>query len=1113
MPFNRFTKIIFLLVLGSAPGLFAQSVTVNPATTYQTISGFGAASVWDSITTLKSVAVTLWHDDSASPPASQVNGQVGLSIDRILIDESGNSNWGTEAAAATLALSQNSSMRIFGTSWSPPAKWKNNNNTSGNNTGNDNGNPGTNTNQMNHANWAAYATYQTSWATAMKNTYGFTPYALSVQNEPDYDTNYQSCLWSASDFDSYIKTNLGPTLAAAGFNPIIMMPESFADNLSLSATTMGDSAAATFVKCIGMHLYGGGPNTVPASYSTTAGHQVESWETEISDFAANDPSITSGLKYANQIHNCVVDHNFNAYVFWWILNLNTDNEGLYNNANPPIPTKRLFALGNFSKFIRPGFTRISCTEVPSAGVSVSAYYSSTANKVVVVAINNNTSAKNLPVTFRGLTVSTVYPWLTDASNNLVQQTSVAVSGGGFTYNLPSSSIVTFVASTSGGTPVPTSTPTASPTKTNTPIPGAFCLVDDLEDLNTTNNWGGTWATYQGSASTINMSVVAGGATGSTAGCVSVTGTIGTNDYGGVTAPLTSGGGVTNISAFYAVAFMVKGNGSNYWFQVPSNSVTTGDHYGVTITAPAAWTPVTVQFSAMAQRGFGAGQPFDLTQVTALQWGGLSGTVNIQIDDVKMLGAYCAGGTPTGTPTRTATATATRTATASNTPSGTPTATPTSSPTATRTNTPSNTFSPTPSSTPSSTRTYTPVNTPSNTATSSATPSVTATKTNSPTSSATPTFTASASSTSTVTFTRTLTPSNTPMNTPSNTPSSTSSHTFTATSTASSTPSPTRTSTPTITPTPTNTALITPTPTSTGTSTFTFTNTATNTATRTNTPTVTSSFTSTVTYTFSSTLSPTVSDTPTITLTPTDTALITPTPTNSFTKTSTPSNTASSTSTATTTFSSTPTPSSTNTFSFTPTVTSSNTRTSTPTTSSTSTNTAVNTSTATFTRTSTATVTSTFTATSTFTNTNTPTFTSTRTTTATNSFTFTTTFTFTPTFTFTKTNTPTITLTPTPPFTPTPTPVGNEKVIVFPNPDPGTTVNILPPAFAGIEDIHIVIFTASFRKVLDIHRTLSGGEAVVVELKDNWGHPLADGLYYVLVTVDGNRSITKLLIIH
>jgi glucuronoarabinoxylan endo-1,4-beta-xylanase len=447
---------LILLCIPAHP-VWAGTVTVNTGTTYQTISGFGAASVWVANKITTSLANIFWADDSGQPPASQVNGNVGLSINRILIDESGNSNWGTEAAAAVQALKINPNMRIFGSSWSPPAKWKNNNNTSGNNTGNDNGNPGTNTNQLNASNYQAYANYQTSFVTAMKNTYGFTPYAISVQNEPDYDTTYQSCLWSAAQFDTYIGTYLGPTLQAAGFTNIIMMPESFMDNLNLSATTMGDANAAKYVKVIGAHLYGGGPNTVPASYSTVAGHAVESWETETSE-KTNDGNIDSGLFYANQLHSCIVDHNFNAYCYWWLINQNTDDEGLCDNDSNP--TKRLYALGNFSKFIRPGFVRIGATEVPSAGVSVSAYYSASAGKVVIVAINNNTSTQSQTFNLSEFTASTAYPWITDSTRNLVQQTSVAVSGGSFTYTLPAQSITSFVAV---GTAGPTDTPTITPT--------------------------------------------------------------------------------------------------------------------------------------------------------------------------------------------------------------------------------------------------------------------------------------------------------------------------------------------------------------------------------------------------------------------------------------------------------------------------------------------------------------------------------------------------------------------------------------------------------------------------------------------------------------------------
>jgi hypothetical protein len=36
--------------------------------------------------------------------------------------------------------------------------------------------------------------------------------------------------------------------------------------------------------------------------------------------------------------------------------------------------------------------------------------------------------------------------------------------------------------------------------------------------------------------------------------------------------------------------------------------------------------------------------------------------------------------------------------------------------------------------------------------------------------------------------------------------------------------------------------------------------------------------------------------------------------------------------------------------------------------------------------------------------------------------------------------------------------------------------------------------------------------VALELTDTWGTPLADGLYYVVVKVEGRRSVAKLLVL-
>jgi len=108
-----------------------------------------------------------------------------------------------------------------------------------------------------------------------------------------------------------------------------------------------------------------------------------------------------------------------------------------------------------------------------------------------------------------------------------------------------------------------------------------------------------------------------------------------------------------------------------------------------------------------------------------------------------------------------------------------------------------------------------------------------------------------------------------------------------------------------------------------------------------------------------------------------------------------------------------------------------------------------------------------------------------------------------------TSTPTSTQT----LTITPTPAGNTTVVVYPNPVMGNSVNILPPAFNGSQDVQVEIFTLSFRGVLkETFPQVPSGTAVKVDLTDHWNHPMADGLYYVVVTVNGNRSVGKLLIL-
>jgi hypothetical protein len=62
-------------------------------------------------------------------------------------------------------------------------------------------------------------------------------------------------------------------------------------------------------------------------------------------------------------------------------------------------------------------------------------------------------------------------------------------------------------------------------------------------------------------------------------------------------------------------------------------------------------------------------------------------------------------------------------------------------------------------------------------------------------------------------------------------------------------------------------------------------------------------------------------------------------------------------------------------------------------------------------------------------------------------------------------------------------------------------------------MRVEIFTASFRKVsTQDFGAVPSGSTLTLHLTDDHGAPLADGVYYVLVIVDGKRAVTKLLIL-
>lgn len=278
-------------------------------------------------------------------------------------------------------------------------------------------------------------------------------YAVSTQNEPDFDPGgaYEGCTFGTAPWVAWVKA-LGPALAATSCAPRLMGPEvSQWSNLFASGggaqyidACTADSACLAQVGLWATHQY---PPAVATAPGVLSGRSF--WQTELGlpQSGSPDPTMTTALSVAGLIHNAFVIGNVNAWVYWiGVTNSGSTTQGLIE-SDGVTTTKTLFAVGNFSKFVRPGMIRFATTGSPPAGVSASVYKDPSTNNIAIVAINTGGST-SLTVTLQsGSKVQAITPWVTDATRDLIAQAPVAVapSSQSFTFTLPASSVTTFAA--------------------------------------------------------------------------------------------------------------------------------------------------------------------------------------------------------------------------------------------------------------------------------------------------------------------------------------------------------------------------------------------------------------------------------------------------------------------------------------------------------------------------------------------------------------------------------------------------------------------------------------------------------------------------------------------
>jgi O-glycosyl hydrolase len=207
----------------------------------------------------------------------------------------------------------------------------------------------------------------------------------------------------------------------------------------------GDATAWAAIDIIGTHEYDTQHAEPWPSDVDSGKRSKEVWDTEMSGIMywpeqGTSTTIENGLAVAGWIHSALVTGEASAWLWWWY-SATSDNEGLLVGSTD---TKRHYTIGNYSKFVRPGYVRVDLTGNSNPDLLLSAYNGADGT-VVVVAINKGSASATVPIAIAGGTApASLIPWVTSASANLVAQTAVTVTGGSFTATLASATVTTFV---------------------------------------------------------------------------------------------------------------------------------------------------------------------------------------------------------------------------------------------------------------------------------------------------------------------------------------------------------------------------------------------------------------------------------------------------------------------------------------------------------------------------------------------------------------------------------------------------------------------------------------------------------------------------------------------
>lgn len=392
----------------------------------QTIEGFGASSAFFS----KSIS-----DADARFLFSKETG-IGLSLLRVSIGYQLPVTPELETAKKAHAWGA----RIVAAAWTPKPEWKTNGAVSAI--------PDA---HLKAEYYPAYAAFLTKFAETMRDE-GVPLLALTPQNEPDYPATWDGCLWTPSELVTFIGKHLGPELERRALDVKILAPDTanFRMARTFADALVADADAKRYLDGLSSHPYG---LIQFAQWFIERSYGLPVWQTEFSQEqpgAPPDPTMTSALAMARMLHGHLTELSVTAWNYYNLTAVDANYHEDDKRKNPAliqdgVRFKRAYALGNFSKFVRPGFKRVAATPEPVPSVLVTAFKNDA--RIVIVAVNSKATPAEQTFRIRGALDGELFqavPWITSDGLSLAEARPVTITGRSFRYALPPRSVTSLV---------------------------------------------------------------------------------------------------------------------------------------------------------------------------------------------------------------------------------------------------------------------------------------------------------------------------------------------------------------------------------------------------------------------------------------------------------------------------------------------------------------------------------------------------------------------------------------------------------------------------------------------------------------------------------------------